>query len=460
MRNAAIHVASHSVPSADIAGSGTPIGVVSPVGAVGRVVQRHQRGVVGVRRPFVRLAIAVVVEAVAEFGRARVAGGAIVVAVVAVRNITAWRKAGLHRVGGIAVAVAVCVGVETEQHAFVRQAVAVIVQVVTDFGRAWVDGATCDRMVVAVGAVGNITAWRRAGLHRGRSIAVAVAICVGVEAEQYALVRLAVAVVVFAVADFSGAGVASGAVVVAVGVVGHITAWRRAGLDRGGGVAVAIAVRVSIEAEQQAFVRLPVAVVVFAVADFGGAGVTSGADVVAVGVVGNITVWRRAGLHRVAYRAVAVAVIVGVEGDRHAFVRLAVAVVVNTIADFGGAGVDGGVAVVTIARGKISIPVVVNWYHVGDGHDAICFGDLNIVWGDSDRTKTARIPGGKDDLKGLASCWIEAEGQSERPASHNGASARHFVKLGAGGCAVDINLKGAEVGKASRQSITARRRAR
>ena len=113
----------------------------------------------------------------------------------------------------VAIAVAVGIGVESDRHALVGLAVAVIVEVVADFGG---NGVASRAVVVAVGAVGNVTAGCRAGLRSRRRVAIAVAVGIGVESDRHALVGLAVAVVVEVVTDFGGSRIAGRAVVVAI----------------------------------------------------------------------------------------------------------------------------------------------------------------------------------------------------------------------------------------------------
>src|SRR5207248_6279501 len=111
-------------------------------------------------------------------------------------------------------------------------------------------------------------------------------------------------------------------------------------------------VRVEV-GEGQAVVDLPVAVVVDAVADLGLAGVHFGLVVVTVAAGGHRAGGRRSAAltddAAVGGRAEAVVVLVRVVGvNREAFVDLPVAVVVDAVADFDRAGVNGGVFVVAV----------------------------------------------------------------------------------------------------------------
>ncbi len=156
-----------------------------------------------------------------------------------------------------------------------------------------------------------------------------------------------------------------GIAVVAVGAVFHVPVGRVSGLLRarqrvGAGVGVAVPIAVAIGAEQdEILVHTAVAVVVHAVADFGGSGVHPIVPVVAVGGVRHVPGRSRA--RRVGRGGVAVAipVAVRVEDAGDAFVRAAIAVVVRTVAHFGFARVQAGVAVVAVGTHVVAVSVVV-----------------------------------------------------------------------------------------------------
>ena len=159
---------------------------------------------------FVGAAVTVVVEAITELSSAGVDGRVGVVAVGVVRDVAGGGVAGCHRVGGVAVAVAV--GVEVPgglAHGVVvvviHQAVAVVVVAVAELGGAGVDGRVG---VVAVGVVGHVAFGSVAGGHPSGRIAEAVAVGVGVPGALAGDVRIvvvhqAVAVVIHPVADLA-----------------------------------------------------------------------------------------------------------------------------------------------------------------------------------------------------------------------------------------------------------------
>ena len=185
------------------------------------------------------------------------------------------------------------------------------------------------------------------------------------------LIGQPVAVIVGAVrTELLGAGVGRGGGVVAVGVVGDMACGRLAGVGGGIGVAEAVAVVVGVEGacvRGVALVGLSVAVVVDAIAQLGGAGVDGAVGVVAVGVVGDIACGQRAGIGRGRGVTEAVAVVVGVEGARVCgvvLVGLSVAVVVDVVAQLGGAGVDCAVGVVAV--GTVGHPCPL-WLGAGIG---------------------------------------------------------------------------------------------
>jgi len=164
-----------------------------------------------------------------------------------------------------------------------------------------------------------------------------------------ARVGLAVAVVVNCiVADLRGAGVYGHDCVVAVVVVLHSARGLSAGADRPGLRAVAVAVRVRVPAGlDRVSVDLPIAVVVDAVTDLGGAGVNRNNVVVAVGAQLHVARGLRAVVYDIGTVAVAVAVLVAVERLSRS-TSVAVAVVINKITLLERARVDRLVTVVTV----------------------------------------------------------------------------------------------------------------
>jgi len=92
-------------------------------------------------------AIAVVVDAVAHLGRARVNARIRVVAVGAVGHVPTRRRTRTLRAGRVAVAVAVAVAIPDRGDAFVDTAIAVVIDAVAGLGRA---GVHARRRVVAI----------------------------------------------------------------------------------------------------------------------------------------------------------------------------------------------------------------------------------------------------------------------------------------------------------------------
>ncbi len=279
---------------------------IDQVEVVGHVAHRERRGRVGLELELVGTAVArqrrtvlledgvavavVVVGRRAELVHPRVD---VLVGVVAVARGTGRARGDRHRHGAPAVAVGIT--------AFVDRAVARVVRAVANLGRARVDARA---RVVAVARQAG-----RARGHRHAGVAVTVTVVVA------AFVDRAVARVVFAVADLEGE------------LLAHV-GLRRA--DRGetvcradaraGRLADARACRARVT---QVVARIDerVAVVVHAIAEFGGGGIDARVAVVAVA--------------REALRA---------RGDGHAAVAIAVLVVVAAFVDDTVAGVVDSVA--------------------------------------------------------------------------------------------------------------------
>ena len=250
-------------------------------------------------------------------------------------------------IGVVAVGAAVAVGVlAVFVGVVVRQLVAVLVDaVVVDLGGTRVDGAV---VVVAVGAAADIGG------------VVAVAIDVGEVG--------AITVVVDAVVgDLGAAGVDGGVGVVAVGVVGAVAAGHIAFEHRAAAVAVAIVIGVGVVRGRIAGSRAidgAVAVVVYAVAHLGGAGVDAGVVVVAVDV-GVLAI-----AIRVDQRAVGSTVGTDVGGR-------AVRVLVGGVSgvDEGGGGGEGEVVVRAVAVEAVAVEVrIVGDVAVDGGVDGVAGG--------------------------------------------------------------------------------------
>ena len=273
------------------------VAVEVPDGAVHRAVLVH-------------LAVAVVVDGVAVLVRVRVDIHVHVVAVGAA-----------HRVGVVAVAVDV---------GPVAAVAVLVLAVVGGFAGPRVDDG---RGVVAVDGRG-----------------VPVPVVVGVQADRVGRVDMAVAVVVDAVVAALGlVWVGVGVLVVAVGVVHHPSRDDLAGVDEVGAVAEAVPVSVRVPVhEEHGVVDETVAVVVRAVAALGGARVDARVRVVAVGGVVDVAIRGLADLDGLETVAVAVAIGVGVERHGDVLVHLAVAVVVDAVADLRVAREAAGLDIVAV----------------------------------------------------------------------------------------------------------------
>lgn len=309
----------------------------------------------------VNVAVAIVVDAVADFGGVGVDGCPQLADVVAVgvvgdvspRHVLAARLHG-HAEHGT-VAVAIFVGPDFHDgEIFVHAAVAVVVHVVADFGGARVGAPV---VIVAVGVVAHEPFLRLAGkvdAHVGVAVPVHVVVRVVRIAIDRVFVDVGVAVFIHPIAVFFCLGVdVCVGVVAVVGVVG-VAVRHRAGDDRfaaPAAVSVTVDVGVPCGAVDRIFVNVAVAVVVFRVADFDAARVGVHVEVVAVGVVCDEAVEpvavhdRRVGIAE----AVAVAVHVpGGEAGHGVVVELAVAVFVDAVAHFGCTRVDARVGVVAV----------------------------------------------------------------------------------------------------------------
>ena len=346
LRSAAVVV--HAVAH-DFGSPGVDSGVaVVAVGVVGHVPARsaargggHRRvavrvavavAVVGSGQTVIHAAVAVVVEAVANFGVPGEFGGVAVVAVPAT--------------GIDAVAVAVV---------DIDDAVAVVVLAIAPLGIARVDIVV---RVIAVGVVRGVAGRLTAGQDADGSVAVAIVVAVREPGERIhgAFIDGAFTVVVFAVARLHRRGVDGPVGVVAVGVDRAVAG---AGIGALGGPAarpVPIAVRVGVvDGDREVLVRTAVAVVVHVVADLCGSRVDGGGGVVAVGGVGHVAnglVAGEGGGIRIAVR-VSIEILVPSELVRGVFVDGVFAIVVHPVAHFRVTGVGVCVGVVAVlARGN------------------------------------------------------------------------------------------------------------
>ena len=304
------------------------------------------------------MAVAVVVEAVAELGGAGVDEVAGVVAVRRVGDVAEGVGAGADRRGDIAPLVGVGVAVPDdgiERVGIVDDDVAVVVDTVAELVGAHKDEGVG---VVAVGRRRHVAGLGVAGADAVGRVAVAIAIAVlepvaGVGGGR--LVRGAVAVIVEAVAELDDARRDGADRVVAVGAVGHEAGGAGAGHRGLGEVAIAVAVCVAEPGDRvggAVLIDRAVAVVVDAVAELRGVRIDSAVAVVAVGggvcrepLAGVVAIHVGGRVHRLACGAQE-GVVVGVEQAELDVVAVLVEAVAHHL---GRAGVDRRVVVRAIA---------------------------------------------------------------------------------------------------------------
>jgi hypothetical protein len=118
-----------------------------------------------------------------------------------------------------------------------------------------------------------------------------------------------------------------------------------------------IPVCICVEVEQSAFVDVSVAVVVFQVAALVGPREGAVVSVVAVGVLEGAVLGEFAHTPDQVRVAKAVAILVEVRKQTHAFVNEAITVIVDTVAQLCGTGVDGGVCLITVFPTPKSVQV-------------------------------------------------------------------------------------------------------
>ena len=304
--------------------AGIPVGIAIAVVVPGGLIDRVR----------VDDTVAVVVDLIADFARARVDPVARVVAIRGVPHVARGLVTLADVDAHVAVGVAVCVLVPVAgvHRALVHRPVAVVIRIVADFARAGVDGGVG---IVAVPVAGEYTV--AVAVHRVITVA-----AVGIDSHS---------------TGRGCTGVGAGGAVVTVARIFHIP--RRLGAGQHGRTHIAVPVAVHVREPHVlatdggvGVVRQLVTVVVHTVADFARARVDRGARVVAVRGVADVahrsgTLAVESGGHVAVTVAVRVAVPVG--SVRHADVDAAVAVVVEPIADLLCAGEDEVVGVHAVA---------------------------------------------------------------------------------------------------------------
>ncbi len=326
---------------------------------------------------FVRFAVAVVVHAVADLDRVGVHVDVAVITVLAGGETVAVEILILHRPVTVVVVGVVaglgCTRIEIRVHvvavtgvadvaggltarAHARTAVPVPVTVVIRVPDARIGGGLFVRFAVAV-VVHAVADLGRGGTHVDVTvIAIPVVLRVAVEVVVRRIgtvVNVTIAIVVLAVNDLHPFGRVVVVVVVAVGCVRDVAGIRFATRCRTVCIPVPVIVRVRVPRARVGggvFVRLPVAVVVHAVADLACTGVHARTAVVAIRVVRDVPTRLIARIGRGARAPVPVRVGIGIERALHVLIGRSVAVVVHAVAGLGRVGVDLGERVVAVGR--------------------------------------------------------------------------------------------------------------
>ena len=203
----------------------------------------------------------------------------------------------------------------------------------------------------------------------GVSVPIAVAVRVpGQRIQGVVLVRVPVAVVVGAIADLQASRVGCGCCVVAIIPVPGVPGRRCTGVGGGGGISVAIAVRIGVPGGLDPFVDIPIAVVVALITGLGSAGVAVGIQVVTVIVCGDKPGRCRTGGLDELLPAVPVAVRIPVPGRSiHHIGIIAVGkpitVIVDPVAGLGSIVVHGSICIVAVDAGGKAIPVRISESH-------------------------------------------------------------------------------------------------
>ncbi len=363
------------------------VAVVGVVGVVRRLCARHDRVervavrvAVGIREVLekssgavVDRAVAVVVEPVARLNATREGEIALVITVVVVRDVV--RAGARTRHGRCTGAVRVAVTIEVvgaRGKPLVCRGIAVLIDPVAHFRGAGLDRAVrivAVEGVVRLSRIGAIEVRARNGQARPEGVAIGIAV-----AEFRSI-----AVVVEPVShDFTRRRLHRGKRIVAVFVVRDVANRRFAPEHRDARVAERVAVGIDVEGGvailhvRIVVIHVPITIVIEAVAQLVGARVH--VDVAIVTIPRNVHVVRPRARTRVRCRTRAVPVTVIVEipvrEDHGTVVDHAVAIVINTVADLGGAGVALRTIVRTV-RGVRHVPVTLETLQAHDGRVAV-----------------------------------------------------------------------------------------
>ena len=278
-------------------------------------------------------AVAVIVDAVAGFPRAGVDGYITVIAVTGQTGGEHPATNHLKIIGTITVTVRVLVVFWT---AVIRNAVAVVVDPVADLRCRRVNGVV-SVVTVAVHQDGEGSAAKELIIIGAITIAVIILVILDATVVHYAI-----AVIVYSVAGFSRAGVDGRITVVAVRVVGHVTANGKC--LKNIGIAVAVSVEILVP-EGATLIGHAIAIIVKTIAAFGRAGIDG--RIAIVTVAGHRGGKNTAAKHLIITGTVTVAVrILVVLGT--AVIRNAVAVIINAVTNLRCRGMNGVVSIVTV----------------------------------------------------------------------------------------------------------------
>ena len=267
-------------------------------------------------------------------------GGVVVVAVIPVGGVPGRGLAGVAGGGGIAVPVAIAVGVPGDLDSLVDGAIAVVVRLIADLGCTGVAG--CIEIVAVIGG-GHVARGLGAGVlgEAGASIAIIIRIQVPGRGIRCVVVNVSVAVVVHKVTDLHSIFVD-----IQIRIVTVLASCE------------SIAVYILKAHAAVAVVVDGVRAVVFR-----GARVQGGVCVVAVPITAHVAPGGVAAFNRVVRGAVAVSIVVrvpggGIGGDP--FIHAAIAVVVHAVTGLLGSGVDVWIIVVAVDAGPMGIAVLVD----------------------------------------------------------------------------------------------------
>jgi len=325
----------------------------------------------GVHNVIVDLTITVIVEIVAEFDCKRVDVTVPIVTIGAVGHIASRviGRAKLDSYGQISIAITICIRVVENRigGVVINAPIAVIIHLVADFKSTRVDrGIT----VATIRGVAHIARGLVAGQQNAGRIAVAIGIRIGIPGLHspginavVLIINETITVIVNAVADFRGFGIDVCIAVITVDAVSDVAGGLGAGQLSYPSIAKPIAVGIGIPGGGVGgiVVDAAIAIIVFLITDFGGAGVDDSITVVAISIVLHPVASRRrlVTIHRDRSGSVAVAVkvLVPEQPVHRVLVDAPITVVIHLIAEFICAGVDCCIGVVTVTVVTVTVAI-------------------------------------------------------------------------------------------------------